>query len=77
MHTVWIYGVYTICICIVSHLFIYSFIHVCIYSFIHSFTGVRLVKAKSAMSLFEKKHRHEIGNFLSLCNIIGTLYHDD
>jgi len=25
-------------------------------------TGVRLVKAKSAMSLFEKKHRHEIGN---------------
>ena len=35
MHTVWIYGVYTICICIVSHLFIYSFIHLFIYSFIH------------------------------------------
>ena len=40
-------------------------------------SGVRLVKAKSAMSLFEKKHRHEIGNLLSLCNIIGILYHDD
>jgi hypothetical protein len=62
---------------VTRHSTVSVYIYIIYILYIYIYSGVRLVKAKSAMSLFEKKHRHEIGNLLSLCNIIGTLYHDD